>query len=52
LRDCSSKPAHSTRETGHIQAAKGPLAVKDWREDPHLYAQITVLAPKTDSPEK
>jgi len=39
------------RETGHIPAAKGPLAVKDWAEDPHFFGEITVLTPKTDSPQ-
>ena len=40
------------QEAGHIQAAKGPLAVKDWAEDPHLFGEITVLTPKTSSAQK
>ena len=37
------------RETGHIRAAQGPIAVKNWAEDPHLFGEITVLEPKADS---
>jgi hypothetical protein len=34
------------RETGHIRAAAGPKDVKNWAEDPHLFAEIAILEPK------
>ena len=38
------------RETGHIRAAEGPPAVKNWAEDRHLFGEMTVLEPKANSP--
>jgi hypothetical protein len=40
------------RETGRIPAAKGPMAVKNWAEDTHLFGEITILEPKANSAAK